>query len=331
MYKKSNMSRWFAGIGNAFLILVMLLSTVGLDLTSVSAAPAGTALQFNGTSQYATFGKAAPNSGFAVATPVWQTPVNSRLGGSSLLFNGTSQYISFGKGAELGLTTFTLEVWFNWTGAGAATTSGTGGLTTVIPLLAKGRGEAENSNVDMNYLLGIQGGKLAADFEDNAGGVNHPVIGATTITPNVWHHAAATYNSTTGVWVLYLDGVQDGTVTVSSGLTPRSDSIQHVSLASGVTSTGVAGGFFAGRLDEGRIWNVVRTQAEIQSSMNSEITTASGLVSRWGMNEGTGNTVGDSSQPSGLGLTTFTIETWIQRTGAGATTSTGAGGVVAVP
>jgi hypothetical protein len=332
MFKKSNMSRWFAGIGNAFLILVMLLSTVGLDLTSVSAAPAGTALQFNGTSQYATFGKAAPNSGFAVAAPVWQTPANSRLGNSSLLFNGSTQYVSFGKAAELGLTTFTLEVWFNWTGAAInTTTSGTGGLPTVIPLLAKGRGEAENSNLDMNYLLGIQGGKLAADFEDNAGGANHPVIGATTITPNVWHHAAATYNSATGVWLLYLDGVQDATTTVTTGLTPRSDSIQHASLGSAVTSTGVAQGFFTGRLDEARIWNIARTQADIQASMNSELTTASGLVSRWGINEGTGNTVGDSSQPNGLGVTTFTIETWIQRTGTGATTSTGGGGVVAVP
>ena len=331
MYKQSNMGRRVAGLGNAFLIIMMLVSSLGLNLTSVSAAPAGTALQFNGTSQYVTFGKAAPNSGFSVATPTWQTPANSKLGNSSLLFNGSTQYVSFGRATELGLTTFSLEVWFNWTGAGATTTSGTGGLTTVIPLLAKGRGEAEGSNVDMNYLLGIQGGKLAADFEDTATGGNHPVIGATTITTNVWHHAAATYNSTTGVWVLYLDGVQDATTTVSTGLTPRSDSIQHASLASGLTSTGVAAGFFAGRLDEARIWSVVRTQAEIQGSMNSEITSASGLVGRWGMNEGTGNTVTNSSQPSGLGVTTFTMETWIQRTGAGATTSTGTGGVVAIP
>ena len=50
MYKQLNMSRWFTGIGNAFLIVVMLFFTVGLDLTSVLAAPAGTALQFNGSS-----------------------------------------------------------------------------------------------------------------------------------------------------------------------------------------------------------------------------------------------------------------------------------------
>jgi hypothetical protein len=45
MYKKLNMSRWFSGLGNVFLIAMMLVSSVGLDVTSVSAAPAGTALQ----------------------------------------------------------------------------------------------------------------------------------------------------------------------------------------------------------------------------------------------------------------------------------------------
>ena len=34
--------------------------------------------------------------------------------------------------------------------------------------------------------------------------LNHPIIGTTVVTSNVWHHAAATYDGTT--WRLYLDG-----------------------------------------------------------------------------------------------------------------------------
>ena len=74
-----------------------------------------------------------------------------------------------------------MEAWFNRSGAGVGTDSsgaGGGGFQSAIPLLAKGRGEAENSNVDINYFLGIDAsGRLAVDFEEGAGqtqpGQNH--------------------------------------------------------------------------------------------------------------------------------------------------------------
>jgi hypothetical protein len=217
-------------------------------------------------------------------------------------FDGIDDYITFGPatGASgLNATDFTIELWFKREGAGVATTSGTGGQTTVIPLVAKGRGEAEGSNVDMNYLLGINSttGVLEADFEDSATGLNHPVDGTTSIpvpsTPaaGVWHHAAATYNSASGVFNIYLDGVLSGTTTVAAGAgrIPRSDSIQHASVGSALTSTGVAAGFFNGVIDEVRIWNVARTAAQISVNMNVEVTSAAGLIGRWGMNEGAGN------------------------------------------
>ena len=123
--------------------------------------------------------------------------------------------MTFGPAAGLGASQFTLELWFRRTGAGVGTSTGTGGIACAIPLITKGRAEAEGSNVDMNYFLGIDAtsGKLVADFEEGAGaaspGLNHPVSGNTVVTQNVWHHAAATYDGTT--WRLYLDGVQDGT------------------------------------------------------------------------------------------------------------------------
>src|SRR5262245_44849437 len=114
--------------------------------------------------------------------------------GSALQFNGTNQYVTFGAAPGLGASTFTIEVWFKKTGGTPAST-GTGGVSA-IPLLTKGRGEAEGSNLDMNYFLGIDAaGKLVADFEEGVStggtaGLNHPVTGTTVLTDNVWHHGA---------------------------------------------------------------------------------------------------------------------------------------------
>lgn len=219
----------------------------------------------------------------------------------ALQFDGTNDYVTFGAGTStLGAATFTLECWFNWTGGGVTASTGTGGIIA-YPLITKGRGEADGDTRDMNYFLGITaGGVLAADFEDidattidgDAAGQNQPITGAITITPNEWHHAAATFDGT--YWRLYLDGILDNTVNVTnSGYTPprpQFNSIQHAGIGTAMTSTGAASGYFQGVIDEVRIWNYARSRAEIQSTIYYETETATGLLGRWGLNDGTGTT-----------------------------------------
>ena len=105
---------------------------------------------------------------------------------------------------------------------------------------------------------------LAADFEEGADGripgANHPISGTTPIVMGTWYHAAVTYDGTT--LRLYLNGVQDG-LPVVVGQPPRFDSIQHAALGTALTSTGAPAGFFAGSLDETRIWNYARSAAQI--------------------------------------------------------------------
>jgi fibronectin type 3 domain-containing protein len=64
---------------------------------------------------------------------------------------------------------------------------------------------------------------------------------------------------------------------------------------SALTSTGAAAGFFAGVIDEARIWSYARSAQEIVDNKNIEIQSAPGLVGRWGLNEGTGTIAADSS------------------------------------
>ena len=58
--------------------------------------------------------------------------------------------------------------------------------------------------------------------------------GTTSISNDVWYHAAATYDGTT--WNLYLNGKLETTLAV--GQPPRSDSIQRSGLGAFINSTG---------------------------------------------------------------------------------------------
>src|SRR5436305_9861662 len=185
----------------------------------------------------------------------------------ALSFNGTNQYVTFGVARSLGSPTFTLETWFNWSGAGVAATTGNGGVMA-IPLIAKMAAEADGDNRDGNYFLGIRTPDyvLVADMEEGARGAapgtNHPVVGMTVVTSNAWHHVAVTYNGTN--WSLYLDGRLETTLAV--GQPPRSDTIQHAALASSLNSSGMPQGFFAGLLDEVRIWKYARSLSQIATN-----------------------------------------------------------------
>ncbi len=238
---------------------------------------------------------------------------------SALVFDGTNDYVTMGAAPGLGATRFTLETWFYWTGGGVAVSTGTGGLASAIPLVGKGAAQAETpANVNMNYFLGIVNSRLAGDFEDTATGLNHPVCtaaAAPAITTNSWHHAAATYDGTR--WRLYLDGAElsvdtacsacsGGACTVSPGATPEGGSIQYFGLGTTLTSTGVAAGFFQGRLDEVRIWNDARSAAEILAGRDRRISSDLGLKGRWSLDQGSGTSAPNSISPAEDGtLTNF--------------------------
>ncbi len=240
-------------------------------------------------------------------------------GSGGLSFDGVNDMVTFGVAPSLGVTNFTIECWFKPQGTSKRADTGTGGMFAV-PLVTKGMAEIEAGATNMNYFFGIGTNNsgvpvLAADFEDYNNGLNHPIRGANAVGSNVWVHGAVTYDVASSNWVLYLNGVRDYSTNISGTglvLVPRYDSIQHAALGSSLRTggtTNASSGFFAGTMDEVRIWNYARSDAQILTNHNRQITNAAGLIARWSLDDATG-TVATNSISGGVNGTLANGPVW---------------------
>jgi len=120
---------------------------------------------------------------------------------------------------------------------------------------------------------------------------------STTITG--WTHIAIVYNNRTPS--LYINGQF-----IKTGLTSgRGTVYPGVRINYQGTLQGIgfgAYGYYQGLVDEVRIWNIARSQSDIQADMNRQLTgNEPGLVGYWKLDEGSGNTVYDSTSNNSNG------------------------------
>ena len=172
-------------------------------------------------------------------------------------------------------------------GGGVTTSSGSGGVTDVIPLdregpLGRGRQQRQQRELPLRDQPGRPTRWRPTSRKTTVArarsGANHPVTSSTVVTPNVWHHAAATYNGS--AWFLYLDGSPGGHAPAQSGPPASAASIVttigtsmnttpalHVRVRSPARSTRSASG------------TSLAARPQIQAAMNTEIAGAtSGLA-----------------------------------------------------
>jgi len=91
-----------------------------------------------------------------------------------------------------------------------------------------------------------------------------------TVPVKVWHHIATTFDGTN--YILYMNGVVVDNNTVTAGDTPAATPVRYI------------GTDFIGKIDEVRMWNVARTQAQIQTDMNKTLVgNETGLVAYYPM------------------------------------------------
>jgi RHS repeat-associated protein len=198
----------------------------------------------------------------------------------SLALNGSTGYADVADAPDLGLLTdWTIEAWFR-------DESPNGYLHVPRVLLTKG-----NPLVDRQVPYGIVIGPalLAVGERSGDGGrlLTYNLI-QHGVSANAWHHVAATLESSTGTLQLFLDGV----IVARRGglLAPRTGNTRPLTIG----RDGGGGLNWDGKLDDIRLWNVVRTPAQIALDYQQPLPAAqTGLVASWQFDEGSGGVAHD--------------------------------------
>jgi hypothetical protein len=165
--------------------------------------------------------------------------------GSALSFDGVNDWVTVADAAGLDLTTgMTIEAWVNPTN--------NSGWRTMLMKEAPG---------GLAYVLYASDG-VRPNTAVNTGGADLDLSNGTALPLNTWSHLAATYDGTS--LRLFVNGAQVGIRGVTG-------SIRNTTGALRIGGNSVWGEYFAGRIDEVRVYNRALSPTEIQTDMNSPV------------------------------------------------------------
>ncbi|QEE50828.1 T9SS type A sorting domain-containing protein [Flavobacterium alkalisoli] len=194
-----------------------------------------------------------------VVTPVSNVGVN---------FDGVDDFIQTTYGGVSGSGARTVEGWIRTTKNSLPTNQGGQGQSVIADWGTLG------TSTRFTFCI-LNNNALRLEVQGSA------VNGTVAVNDGEWHHVAVVYNPTAANKIaLYLDGVLDieGNVTANTGSTTN--------FRLGARIDGV--NFFQGDMDNVRVWNVARTQAELQANMNTEFCgPQTNLKLNFRMNDGT--------------------------------------------
>jgi len=193
--------------------------------------------------------------------------VAGRIGNLALLLDGVADYAHAGTSSQLSSSFFTASAWFKRNGTGTTASSGTNGRVAE-PIITKGVGEGDASNLDANFFIGwLQASrKLAVDFEDTLSGANHPMDSISVLNAtNTWYMVTVTMATSTkqsNNYRMYINGVLDNSITFPTS-TPRGDNRQGFGIGVAVNSSLTATGRCNCTIDDVRMYNRPLSPAEV--------------------------------------------------------------------
>jgi hypothetical protein len=209
---------------------------------------------------------------------------------NALDFDGVNDYVSMLAPGPIGSANRTVECWIKTT-ASQQTQQVIVDWGTLSPLGAR---------FTLNM---IAFGKIRIEVGGN--GFNS----TQSVADGNWHHIAVTYNNAAATKArMYIDGVLEISANFTQTVNTATGGIRLGRRVDNINN-------FDGVIDEVRIWNVVRTAAEISGTMNVEFCTPpAGLVAYYKFNQGaaaasnTGlNTLNDLAGTNNGTLTSFAL------------------------
>ena len=191
----------------------------------------------------------------------------NNLQGQALNFDGTNDYVQTTYSGIAGSADRTIEAWIKTTDNFNPSVGGSQGVLVDYGTFSTGQ------RFTFNVLWGN-----AIRLEVGGNGVS----GTIAVNDGNWHHVAVVFLSTGNTVRLYVDGVLDtqGSLTVAA----NTGTANNVMIGRRVDNVN----YFNGSIDEVRIWNTAKTQAEIQANMNKELCANSniGLAAYYKLNQG---------------------------------------------
>lgn len=212
----------------------------------------------------------------------YSTAVDAQQGGYALRFDGTDDYVNCGAGESLNIigAAITIEAWIytsnieqNWQAIGGKQNAPSGAYSLIIEGSTK---------------------KPAFWFATTSSPWSSKVIANTVLQQNQWYHIAGTYDGSNAR--IYVNGKLENSTALNGNIVELSTVPLYIGRNNNV--------YFNGMIDEFRIWNISRTEAEIKANMYKEIGTHPSLKAYYKMSDGTGTTLTDNSGNSNSGTLT---------------------------
>ena len=206
--------------------------------------------------------------------------INGQTGDYALEFNGTSSYINCGTGSSFNIdgTAITIEAWVytkdinqNWQTIAGKQTGHPGVYALVIDSDTKKPALYLQLNTYWNWA--------------------RRVISNTVLEQEKWYHIAATYDGSNAR--IYINGTLDNTTACTGTILTDTNLPFWIGRNGGV--------YFNGKIDEVRLWNVARTDAEIKANMYKEIGIHANLKAYYKMSDGSGTSITDNSGNNNTG------------------------------
>lgn len=180
---------------------------------------------------------------------------------NALRFDGTNDNVQTGFNGITGANARTVEAWIKTS------------LSSTQEVITSWGTMSPNGT---RFTFNLIAGKLRIEI----GGQGY--TGPTVIADNQWHHVAVVYDPTATIqYKLYVDGNLDGESNLTVSINTAGTTGMYIGVRTDVINN------FTGWIDEHRVWNYARTQAQIAADMNTEFCTIpAGLVSYFKFDQG---------------------------------------------